>query len=180
MGAAAPWTEAIMKLSILAGALLIAGLAACGGGSSSGTIPAALPTASAVPQNFAKAQAVGPSPGLPYVAVSSPAGAAVNASGETLTLAAAVPVYNIGTNSITFEFVANSQGVPVAVQVGTVTSLKDLNASTATGYIINGKTSIFCFGDGFNFNNGAIPSAPTDTTGVTYFDYFACNGNPFI
>ena len=168
-------------------ALTAAGCSA--GGSTGGTVlpPSAAPAATAVQLH---AQAVGAAPTqsngspLPWVQVTSPAPPiGPNDSGETVTLAGPVPVYNIGSAyTVAFTFTANTNGIPVAVQVGTVSSYVDLDISGGTlvhNLYVNGKSSIPCMIDSYNFNEGAIPSQPIDTNGTTFVDYFACAGNPF-
>lgn len=146
------------------------------------TAPSAVPTQTAAPFSTSHAQATGPIPSMPYANIINPTNGMESENGATYTLNAAVPVYNIGTANVAYEFVANSAGNPVAVQVGTTTTYASpiLSGANQQGYVINGKTAIFCFQDGYNFNNGAFPSQPIDTNGVQFVDYFACAGNPFI
>ena len=172
-----------MKLMILAGGVLIAALAACGGGSG-GALPSTAPIATVTP-GVLRAQALGPAPvdgngsPLPYVKVIVPTNGFLSGRGEAFQLAAAVPVFNIGAvNTVGFEFVANTAGLPVAVQVGTTANAVDQfndGVHPYTSMSINGKTSVQC---GVNDNNYG-PNIPTSEDGIDHIQYFICAGNPF-
>jgi hypothetical protein len=169
-------------MMLLAGAVLIATLSACGGGSGAASIPQAAPTATAAAQSFAHPQALPPVPTLPWVPVIVPVSGQQLDDGGTYMLASAVPVYNIGTiPTVGFTFVPNTAGYPVAVQVGTTTTFVSpiVNGANEHEYV-NGKTAIVCGIDDYDFNEGAFPSQPVDNTGITNVDYFACAGYPFI
>lgn len=176
-----------MKMMILAGALLIAALAACGGGSTGGALtPLATPTATAAPytpQQFLRPEAVGSVPSLPYQQVTTPANGQISDNGATYGLAAAVPVYDIGANTVQFSFTANANGIPVATQVGSTTTFESpillSNGTIQQMFVINGATGIPCYVDSYNFNDGSIAGQPVDTNGTAFIDYFICGGNPF-
>lgn len=172
----------MVRSALVAAALAIA-LADCGGGG--GVVPASTQAAAPVSSasSFVMPKAVGTVPTFTYEPVIVPANGQLLDQGVAFTLAAAVPVYNIGsTNTVQFEFAANSQGIPVATQVGTASTGVDVQLSGGTvthTVIINGKSSVSCGLDEFNWNTGGFPNSPTDTTGIAYIDYFVCTGNPF-
>lgn len=156
----------------LAGAVLIAALAACGGG---GSVPVASPTAT---QTALHAQAVGTIPAMTYQLVISPANGQLTDSGEAFTLSAPVPVYDIGSvDTVSFTFSANPYGLPVAVQVGTTATANDETiALPFHAPYINGKMNIVC---GMDAINSATYPAHIGPAGAYNIDYFVCAGNPF-
>lgn len=162
-----------MKMTVLAGALLIGALAACGGGSSGGSLTPTATATAAVPTPV-------PQGATTYANVVAPANGYLTDTGEAFTLASAVPVYNIGPNlvvnfsttgPITLDTTPPTV-VPQAVQVGTTDSAVDIDLSDGTVIhwaYVNGNTSVPCIFQ----STGNVPNGNDNITG------FACAGNPF-
>lgn len=164
-----------MKSMILASAVLIAGLAACGGSSGTSALPAATPT---VPSAILSSK-LPQGGGGPYEPVTFPATGMMPVNGTTFTLAAAVPVYNTGDPIAappynTFASVVNANPA-YSTLVGSVTTGESeyvigTDPSLWHGFYLNGNTTIPCSVD--DENN--VPGTP----GVDYVGAFYCSGNP--
>lgn len=154
-----------IAIAALAAALLAAGCSGGGGSSPMAPMPTSAPAAIATPTP--------PSGATTFANVISPNGGMLSDRGEAFTLAAPVPVYNIGPVfqiAFTLPGAPTVAGVPAAVQVGTASSALDVDISNGT--LVHW----------FEINNDASVKCGVDTSGnpagVENINYFWCAGSP--